>query len=108
MAPRPGEDESLATERVLLVNAERLRRLCDEAYGRLYDDDGSVMSSLAAVWKRVSELRDLDPRFGPYLESREAIEAQLGELATYLRGYRRAHRVRARSAAGTRGPAGVD
>ncbi len=87
VAPRPGEDEALAAERVLLVNAERLRRLCDEAYGRLYDDDGSVMSSLAAVWKRVSELRDLDPRFGPYLESREAIEAQLGELATYLRGY---------------------
>ncbi len=87
VAPRAGEDEELASERVLLVNAERLRRLCDEAYGRLYDDDSSAMSALAAVWKRVSELRELDPRFGPYVEGREAVEAQLGELATYLREY---------------------
>jgi DNA repair protein RecN (Recombination protein N) len=42
---------------------------------------------LAAVWKRVSELRELDPRFGPYLEGREAVEAHLGELATFLREY---------------------
>jgi len=87
VAPRADEDEALASERVLLVNAEKLRRLCDEAYGRLYDDDSSVLSSLAAVWKRVSELRELDPRFGPYLESRGAVEAQLGELATFLREY---------------------
>jgi DNA repair protein RecN (Recombination protein N) len=87
VAPRAGEDDELVAERVLLANAEKLRRLCDEAYGRLYDDDSSVLSSLAAVWKRVSELRELDPRFGPYIEGREAVEAQLGELATFLREY---------------------
>ncbi|MFO7694755.1 MAG: DNA repair protein RecN [Vicinamibacterales bacterium] len=86
-APRPAEDDQLAAERVLLVNAERLRRLCSEAYARLYDDDSSALSSLAAVWKRVSELRELDPRFGLYLDSREAVDAQLGELATFLREY---------------------
>jgi len=87
VAPRPGEDEELAAERVLVANAEKLRRLCGEAYERLYDDDSSALSSMAAVWRRVSELRDLDPRFGPYLEGREAVEAQLGELATFLREY---------------------
>jgi len=87
VAPRQAEDDDLANERVLLANAEKLRRLCDEAYGRLYDDDSSALSSLAAVWKRVTELGELDPRFGPYLEGREAVEAQLGELATYLREY---------------------
>jgi len=87
VAPRAGEDEELAAERVLLANAEKLRRLCGEAYGRLYDDDSSALSSLASVWRRVSELRDLDPRFGPYLEGREAIDAQLGDLATFLREY---------------------
>jgi DNA repair protein RecN (Recombination protein N) len=45
------------------------------------------LSSLAGVWKRVTELRDLDPRFAPYLEGRAAVEAQLGELATFLREY---------------------
>ena len=33
VAPRAGEDEELAGERVLLANAERLRRLCDECGG---------------------------------------------------------------------------
>jgi DNA repair protein RecN (Recombination protein N) len=87
VAPRASEDDDLAAERVLLANAEKLRRLCEEAYGRLYDDDSSAMSSLAVVWKRVAELRELDPRFGPYLDSRESVEAQLGELATWLREY---------------------
>jgi DNA repair protein RecN (Recombination protein N) len=87
VAPRPSEDEELAAERVLLANAEKLRRLCEEAYGRLYDDDSSALGSLAAVWKRVGELRELDPRFGPYVEGREAVEAQLGELASFLREY---------------------
>ena len=87
VGPRMGEDGELAAERVLLANAEKLRRLCDEAYARLYDDDASAMSALAAVWRRVSELRELDPRFAPYGESREAVEAQLGDLATFLREY---------------------
>ncbi len=87
VGPRMTEDEELAAERVLLANAEKLRRLCDEAYARLYDDDASAMSALAAVWRRVSELRELDPRFAPYVESREAVEAQLGDLASFLREY---------------------
>jgi DNA repair protein RecN (Recombination protein N) len=87
VGPRAGEDEDLAGERVLLANAEKLRRLCDEAYAKLYDDDGSALSALAAVWKRVSELRELDPRFAPYAEGREVVEAQLGDLAAFLREY---------------------
>jgi DNA repair protein RecN (Recombination protein N) len=87
VGPRPDEDEDLAAERGLLANAEKLRRLCGEAYGRLYDDDSSALSALAAVWKRVGELGELDPRFAPYLEGREAVEAQLGELAVFLREY---------------------
>ncbi|MCX6553342.1 MAG: DNA repair protein RecN [Acidobacteria bacterium] len=85
--PRPGEDAELAATRVLLANAEKLRRLCDESYARLYEEDGSVLSTLAAIWKRVSELNDLDPRFGNFLDGRDAIDAQLDELATYLREY---------------------
>ena len=87
IAPRPGEDDELATARRLLANAERLRRLCEESYGRLYEDDTSVLSSLSGIWKRVAELRDLDPRFGAYLEARDSITAQLDELAGYLREY---------------------
>jgi DNA repair protein RecN (Recombination protein N) len=87
VAPVEGEDEALAAERGLLANAERLRRLCDEAYSRLYEDDSSVLGSLSAVWKRVSELRDMDPRFTVFTEARESVEAQLGDLAGFLREY---------------------
>ena len=87
VAPVPGEDEELATARRLLANAEKLRRLCDESYARLYDEDSSVVSSLAAIWKRVGELAELDVRFVPFVDSRVAIDAQLDELASFLREY---------------------
>jgi DNA repair protein RecN (Recombination protein N) len=36
---RPGEDEELVNSKRLLGNADRLKRLCDEAYGALYEND---------------------------------------------------------------------
>jgi DNA repair protein RecN (Recombination protein N) len=87
VAPRAEEDDELAATRRLLVNAEKLRRLCGESYGRLYEEDTSVLSSLSGIWKRLSELRDLDARFGTFLDARDGITAQLDELASYLREY---------------------
>ena len=87
VAPRGGEDDELAATRRLLANAEKLRRLCEESYTRLYEDDTSVLSSLAGIWKRIAELRDLDPRFEAFLDARDGIAAQLDELASYLREY---------------------
>ena len=86
-APKVGEDEELSSTRRLLVNADRLQRLSEEAYSRLYEADQSALSALAVVFKRVTELSDLDPRFAPFLESRENVTAQLDELATFLREY---------------------
>ena len=85
--PVAGEDEDLETAKRLLANAEKLKRLCDETYARLYDDDSSVVTSLATVWKRVGELAQYDARFLPYIESRDAIDAQLDELAGFVREY---------------------
>jgi DNA repair protein RecN (Recombination protein N) len=87
VAPQPGEDDELAVTRRLLANAEKIRRLCDQSYGRLYEDDTSVLSSLSGIWKRVAELRELDPRFGTFLDTRDGITAQLDELANHLREY---------------------
>jgi DNA repair protein RecN (Recombination protein N) len=85
--PISGEDEGLEATKRLLANAERLKRLCDETYSRLYDDDSSVVTSLAGVWKRVGELAQFDPRFQSFLESRDAIDAVLDELAGAVREY---------------------
>ncbi|MEK6631394.1 MAG: DNA repair protein RecN [Acidobacteriota bacterium] len=85
--PVAGEDEELTATRRLLANAEKLRRLSGESYGRLYEEDGSVVSSLAAVWKRIAELAELDFRFSPFLEARTSVDAHLDELAGFLREY---------------------
>jgi DNA repair protein RecN (Recombination protein N) len=84
---RAGEDEELDTSRRVLSNADKIQRLCGEAYGALYDSDGAALSTLAAVWKRVAELADVDPVFAPHLDARDAIKSQLEELAFALRSY---------------------
>jgi DNA repair protein RecN (Recombination protein N) len=85
--PQPREDEELAAARVVLANADRLQRLCGEAYTTLYDGDGAALPALASVWKRVGELAALDARFVPYLEARDAVKSQLEDLAFFLRDY---------------------
>ena len=86
-APQPGEDEELATSRQVLANAERLQRLCAEAYTGLYEGDGAALTTLASVWKRVGELASIDPQFQPYLAARDAVKSQLEDLAYFLRSY---------------------
>ncbi|MGZ8710582.1 MAG: DNA repair protein RecN, partial [Thermoanaerobaculia bacterium] len=86
-APQPGEDEDLAATRQVLSNADRLQRLCAEAYTSLYEGDDAALPALAGTWKRVGELAALDPRFTPYVEARDAIKSQLEDLAFFLRSY---------------------
>ncbi len=87
VAPQPGEDDELAAVRRVLSNAARIERLCNDSYAALYESDGAVLSGLAGVWKRLGELAAVDPAFEPYLASREAIKAQLEDLAIFLRRY---------------------
>jgi DNA repair protein RecN (Recombination protein N) len=87
IAPQPGEDESLAGEKGVLTNIDRLSRWSAEAYTQLYDGDSAALHSLAAVWKRIAELATLDPRFTPYLDSRDEVTSRLDDLAFFLRSY---------------------
>jgi DNA repair protein RecN (Recombination protein N) len=87
VAPVAGEDESLAAERVVLANADRLTRLSAEAYSALYEGDHAALATLASIWKRLGELASLDARFTPYLEQREPVKTALEDLAFFLRSY---------------------
>ena len=86
-APQPAEDEELAATRQVLANADRLKRLCAEAYTSLYEGDDAALPALAGTWKRVGELAALDAKFVPYVEARDAIKSQLEDLAYFLRSY---------------------
>ena len=87
VGPRPDEDVELDAERAVLANADRLTRLSGEAYAALYDGDDAALSGLATVWRRVADLADVDPRFGPYLDQRDAVKSALEDLAFFLRSY---------------------
>ncbi len=82
-----GEDEELMALRQVLASAERVERLCEESYASLYESDGAILAGLGQVWRRVSELAALDPKFRPYVDARDGIKAQLEDLALFLRRY---------------------
>jgi DNA repair protein RecN (Recombination protein N) len=83
----PDEDVALAALRRVLANAERMERLCREGFAALYESDEAILADLGHVWRRVSELAALDPRFQPYLDARDGIKSQLEDLALFLRRY---------------------
>jgi len=85
--PQAGEDVDLAATRQVLANADRLQRLCGEAYTALYDGETAALGTLGTVWKKVGELGALDARFTPYLDARESLKSQLEDLAFFLRSY---------------------
>jgi DNA repair protein RecN (Recombination protein N) len=87
VAPKPGEDEDLATTRQVLGSADRLQRLCGDAYTALYDGEHAALSSLSVVWKKLGDLAGIDPLFGPYLGVRESTKPALEDLAHFLRSY---------------------
>jgi DNA repair protein RecN (Recombination protein N) len=87
VAPRPGEDEELAGTRQVLANADKLQRLCGEAYDALYEGDHAVLAALGTVWRKLGNLAELDPRFSPYLDGRDGVKSQLEDLAFFLRSY---------------------
>ena len=59
------EDAELTALRQVLASAERVERLCAESYASLYERDDAILAGLGGVWRRVSELADLDPQFRP-------------------------------------------
>ncbi len=87
VAPLPGEDEQLAAARHVLANADRLSRLCADAYDALYEGEHAALAALATAWRKVAELAALDPTFQPYVDARDGIKSQLEDLAYFLRSY---------------------
>jgi DNA repair protein RecN (Recombination protein N) len=83
-----GEEESLRQEKTIQANADRLAALTSQAYALLYEDEEAVATRLGQAYRKVEELASIDPRFGPYVEARRAVLAQVEDLALALRDYR--------------------
>ena len=88
-APRAGEDLELAAEKAILVNSEKILGLSSGAYGELYESDFSALTQLGSVRRRLQELRLIDERAAPMLESCETATVLLEDVAETLRQYNR-------------------
>jgi DNA repair protein RecN (Recombination protein N) len=86
-APRAREDEELLAERRIVAHGEKLKALSDEVYAALYEDERSVLSLLAGVFKRIDELAAIDERWSAYGRDRVSVESALQDLALFCRDY---------------------
>jgi DNA repair protein RecN (Recombination protein N) len=85
--PSAGEDDELSATRQVLGNADRLQRLCADAYQALYEGDQAALASLGVVWRKVADLAAIDERFVPHAAAKDAVKAPLEDLAHFLRSY---------------------
>jgi DNA repair protein RecN (Recombination protein N) len=83
--PRGGEDETLLGEKQVLLHADRVQRLCREGYDLLVEQEGSALSTLGGVWKRVDELAQIGDGFGSFADGRGGVADFLDDLARTFR-----------------------
>lgn len=84
----PGEEEGWERQQAVLANAEKLFALAAEAYGRLYQDEGSVCEQLGSLTKSLEQIAAIDGQAGEMKTAVAAAEGQLKEAARELRRYR--------------------
>ncbi len=83
-----GEDIDLASERVILSNSQNLSALSHDAYSVLYEDDRSVLSSLARVEYLLSEIAGIDAGMADTPEMVRTSMVSLKEVSDIIRRFR--------------------
>jgi len=82
---RPGEDDDLAAERLLLQNAGRLQAVAQDGYEALYAADGAVCEVLGRLADELSSVAAVDPQLGALVETVRQALYSLEDTATALR-----------------------
>ncbi len=83
-AIQPGELAALARERELLANAHSLQAFAVAAYGRLYEEDGSVVEQVGKLQKEAASRAALDPALQDVEGRLEALLAEVQDVARTL------------------------
>jgi DNA repair protein RecN (Recombination protein N) len=84
---QPGEDERLTQERHLLLNAERLYELSQEAYAALYRDEAAALDRLATARDKLTQLTALDTSQQHLVEDLQQSYYLIEEVARSLQAY---------------------
>ena len=86
--PKPGEDESLATEARRLANVEDLTRLSDQMVELLDgESEGSAASVMGAVARTLDQLTRVDRSVAGWEDLLESLSAGVADLAREVRDY---------------------
>ena len=83
----PQEEASLAAERLLLQNAERLAAITRGGYEALYDGDGAVCEILGRLTANLQSVATVDPELGALAETVQRSLFELEDVSTQLRSY---------------------
>ncbi|GAB6156913.1 DNA repair protein RecN [Desulfotomaculum varum] len=85
------EEERLAAERRLLVNAEKISRLAGEVYDYLYGGDRGITPAVETVGKALASLKELaeiDVQLAGLTEMLEPVLYQVEDVAREIASYR--------------------
>ncbi len=83
----PAEDETLATEKRVLANAEKLYAAATGGFDQLYEGGISAEVCLLAALKHVEELARYDSKFADAVQQLQSVRATVSDLAGSLRDY---------------------
>lgn len=83
----PDEDDELASEHVLLANADKLFQLSTQAYAEIYDAESSATAAIKRASRQLEELCRVDPRCHTLLEQLNTARISLDDVALSLREY---------------------
>jgi DNA repair protein RecN (Recombination protein N) len=86
-ALKPGEEEGLKQERLLMKNAQRLTQLAGSSERLLYSEGNSIVEKLGKVEHDIVALAELDPTVASLKNAVSAALLQLEEASTELKGY---------------------
>ncbi|MHB8985485.1 MAG: DNA repair protein RecN [Eubacteriales bacterium] len=87
----PGEDDKLANERELLINADKIQRLAGEAYISLYEGrqgQSGAVDLLGQAAACLKELAGVDPQARIFIDTLEGALYQVQELSRDLATHR--------------------
>ena len=82
-----GEDDSLAAEKLVLANAERIYNAAMNAFDLLYEGNQSTASTLRAAQKQIEELSRYEPKFQDAFAAIDTARINVEDVGATLRDY---------------------
>ncbi|MBN1155345.1 DNA repair protein RecN [candidate division KSB1 bacterium] len=85
--PQPGEEEELIQDEKILTHSEKLFEATNTLYEKLYGMDGSAFEIISEAHDTLTELKQIDAKFGDFITDIATSRITIDELAKFLQSY---------------------